>query len=72
MDIDSWDIWTSLASEDEYELFGGQTSSVSVMHDGKLVEDNRNNYPWDMDWEQSGRYEITYSTDNIMIDGQVP
>lgn len=50
----------------------GQTNKVSVKINDNEITTERAEYPYDIDWDQQGNWEVNYSTDNILIDGQMP
>ncbi len=50
----------------------GFTNKTSVSVNGKTISSKRENYPDKIDWEQKGVYKLTFSTDNILIDNELP
>ena len=69
--IDSWDMSENIDEPEVIEMFGGQTNSVVVRVDGKEISSQRENYPYGVDWDKNGIYEVEFTTHNVMINGEV-
>lgn len=78
--IDSWfdqfliDYWFDQWGQQDPELIkelGFPTHTVKINFDGDLVTDNRTDFPWGINWTQSGVYEIEVETNNVLINGEV-
>lgn len=65
--IDSW-----YSAKYFFNDIVGATNKTSVSINGKTVSSKRENYPDKIDWAQKGTYKITFSTDNILIDNELP
>lgn len=64
MNIDSWYNW--FASE----LYGEPTYTVSVTLNGDLIINDQEDYG-DYEWDQEGDYSITFTTNNVLVDGEI-
>lgn len=71
--IDAWNILQNVDPEG-VDMFGGQTSSVKVYNDGKLLCDDRGDFgPWSMDWgNEAGKYKVEIETKNVLVDAEIP
>lgn len=69
--IDSWDMSENIDEPEAIEMFGGQTNSVVVKVDGKEISNQRENYPYDINWNKNGVYEVEFTTHNVLINGEV-
>lgn len=64
--IDDWN-----SSKYQNSIYFGQTNSIAVYFNGMSVSKDRNKYPDNIVWTQKGEYKIIYSTDNVLIDGEI-
>lgn len=68
--LDSWNIYDNIDPEG-IEFWGGGTNTVVVSLDGKALNDSREDFPYGIDWYKKGIYTVDFSTDNILIDGEL-
>lgn len=68
-DVDSWNMAAKYPNAD---LLGTDTNKVTVTIDGETVCSERVDYPDAVTWGKTGVYEINFSTNNVLIDDELP
>ncbi len=69
LDVDSWNMAAKYPNAD---LIGTDTNKVTVSIDGENVCSQRKDFPDAVTWGKTGVYEINFSTNNILIDNELP
>ncbi|MBD5301734.1 MAG: hypothetical protein HDS16_01850 [Bacteroides sp.] len=54
------------------DIFGSPLCDLKFYRNDVLICDDRNDFPYDTEWEEPADYCLEISTDNVLIDGEVP
>lgn len=70
MMIDAWNVYDNMEPEG-VEVFG-LPNQVIVSLNGQVISDDREAFPYWIDWYEVGDYTVDFFTDNILIDSEIP
>lgn len=69
MAVDAFNIYDVF---DDPSMFGGTTNNIILKKGDQIVTTNRKDYPSGIRWENNVDYILSVTTDNILIDGEIP
>lgn len=54
------------------EIFGAPLCDLKFYRDGELICSDRMDFPYDAEWDEPADYRLEISTDNVLIDDEIP
>ncbi len=71
MNIDAYDLLTSMDDESIVEQLGGQPCDVKIYVDDKVICNSIHDLPWDVDWQSDKMHKAVITMDNVLINGSI-